>query len=383
MSRSKLAKGIFEALTKELAASTWAEGTALPTTRELMRRYGVSLGPLQAALHRAARYRLIEVRQRQPMVVLPGAVERASNLAEKRSARASKRRLAILIPEANFPLAENAYWARVARSVIDEAAGHGIIATILKWPHVSQVHFAQQLPIRGYAAALALGLTGRELVSLHEMARIRFPVLLHNRRLPELQLPAVVRDDYGAARRVAEMMIQRGHRRLCMISWPPMWDDLGEHGRINGWRDTLHEHGLLESSSPPVVILTAPHCTFTADVGHVLRARGGATGIVFASGSLATAVFRQEPFSKIRIPDDVSVATFDRPHGLRPTAWRAPLTTMIPNFKRMAECAVELVEKMLAGDLYPPTVRFPVEINGTESIGPVPADVTPSDREAR
>lgn len=384
MPRPRLSPRIAEALIRELAAGTWPPGTRLPPSRQLADEFGVSVRTMVAAVRRAARYRLVRVEQRRPVVVLPGADDRARRLLTKHSARASARRLAILVPEYLMPLEKGTYWYQVTQAITREAAARDIRTVSVAWPKANQLAFARMLSGRRYGAAVVLAFDATYLPSLNEMVQRRFPMLLHNRYVQGLNVPAVMRDDHGAAWRLGEMLAQRGHRNMCLVIHTHEEHFLGGRGRVKGWIDFLTESRLLDACTHPVYY--APPVRYR-DVCRIVRAMlrqaDRPTALVLSVN--APRYFQEGVFADFRIPEDISVAVYDALFSdmVPQTPERPRLTATRLNQQRAAECVVEMAERLFAGESAPASLRLPVEIDVTDSIGPVPTSVTPIDREAR
>jgi len=373
MARPKMSPRITEWIIRELASGTWPPGTRLPPSRELANEFNVSVCTMVAGLRRAARYGLLRVEQRRPVVVLPGADDRARRLLRRRSARVSTRRLALLIPERYIPLEKGTYWHHVAHAIIREAEARDIRPSLVPCPEANQLAFARTLTGRRYGAAVVLAFDAVHLPSLNEMARRRFPVLLHNRCIPGLNLPAVIRDDHGAAWRLAEMLAQHGHRNLCLILHAAKEQFMGGHCRVRGWLDFLKESGLLHSCTHPVYFTPWLSATDVSPIiRNMLSHADRPTGLVLSVE--APHYFQEGAFADLRIPEDVSMAVFDAEYADRvpQTAERPRLTVARLNQQRAAECVIELAERLFAGEPNLPNIRVPVEIDVTDSIGPAP-----------
>ena len=378
MARPRVSPRIAEGLIRELASGTWAPGTRLPPSRRLADEFGVSVRTMVAALRRAARYGLLRVEQRRPVLVLPGADERARRLLGKRSARVSVRRLAILVPENLMPLEKGTYWCQVAQAITREAESRNIRAVLVAWPKTNQLAFARTLAGRRYGATVVLAFDVTYLPSLNEMARRRFPMLLHNRYIQGLNIPAVMRDDHGAAWRLGEILAQHGHRNLCLVAHAREEHFMSGHGRVSGWLDFLTESGLLDSCTHPVYYAPAVrYRDICRIVRNMLSHADRPTGLVLSVN--APRYFQEGVFSDLRIPEDISVAVFDALFSdMVPQTPEWPrLTATRLNQQRAAECAVEMAERLFAGESAPASLRLPVEIDVTESIGPAPTAIAP------
>ncbi len=97
------------------------------------------------------------------------------------------------------------------------------------------------------------------------------------------------------------------------------------------------------------------------------------TALVIADAESGKLFGPHGALAKVRIPGELSVVVVDETTPIPIAPWRPPLTRITVDHGRYAECVLEMVEKLQAGDLHPPNVRVPLQMNLTESIGPAPA----------
>ncbi|NIA20741.1 MAG: GntR family transcriptional regulator, partial [Anaerolineaceae bacterium] len=140
MGQPRVVSRIVERLIRKIAEGVWQPGATVPAGRRLATEFGVSLMTIQAALRRAADYELLDVHQRRPMVVRPGAVDRAQRLLARPSARPVGRRVAILIPDDCLPLTKpSPIWGLIVREMTREAKRRKMQATLVGWAPREQV----------------------------------------------------------------------------------------------------------------------------------------------------------------------------------------------------------------------------------------------------
>jgi len=356
---------------RRLASGSWAPGEPLPPGRALAADFGVALGTMQAALREVADKGMLEVRQRQPTVVGPDAVERARALLAELASRPASRRLAILVPEHFMPLVPPSTYSQLVDLAVPQASRRGIDCTVVSWPLRDQVHAVQSFVHHEYGAALCLGTTEAYLVSLTVLYEQRFPVVLFNRRFADLNLPTVRHDDDGAMRRITDHLIGFGHRRIRLVTYHQPDVMRSQINWINAWINYLDEKHLLESGQLPVCYVPRSDDPIRF-IRPVLEGPHPATALIFASESLAQALLASPEYRDLNVPDELSVASFGVGRGLPRAAGRPPLTTIVSDLGRIAQCLVETVDRMLGGELYPPSIRVPLQVNLTSSIGPAP-----------
>jgi len=378
--RPSIVDPILDLLLRRLAGGSWAPGTTVPATRQLAAEFDVSRKPLQAALKRAARHKLLEVRERRPVVVLPGAQERAKRLLVRQLKRLAVRRVAVLIPDDFLPLAErSAIWAAMVGTLAREAPGKQMQTRVVAWPAREQVAIARSLAPKGYAAAIFLGFKPEYLVSLSLLREQGFPVVIFNRRVPGLDVPTVVMDDYAASQNLADRLVKLGHRNLCMVSNRGSPEDDIPYERVGGWLDYVKDNGLLDTCSMPVYVPVWPlhlgvwNRMFTG----VFHSRNRPTALVFSHSPWAKSFLADPQFADLEVPRDISLVTFEPTRSIPTAPWCPPLTTVQIDHQRTAQCMIEMIDKMLGGEPHPPTIRVPLTVTLTGSIGEAPADRAP------
>ena len=90
------------------------------------------------------------------------------------------------------------------------------------------------------------------------------------------------------------------------------------------------------------------------------------------TGALLRYINENEQFHHLKIPDEISIATVGSDENVDWPPHYPPVTSFALDTKRTAECAIEMIKKILAGDLHTPNIRVPLKINLTDSIGLAP-----------
>ena len=371
--RSRLADRVFLDLLRKLRGSLWTAGAALPPVRLLSQELAVSSRALLPALHRAAHHGLLEVRCRRPTVVLPDAGRRAGAILARLQTRATHRRVALLVPEAYWPV-QDAYYGKMVAEIDQEVARHRLRAVLVKWSVNEQLTVARALPRQGYCAAVCIGVTFRYFLALHALYEQRFPLVALDRAPPMADLPTVRADDYAGARAAAECLVNAGHRNLCLVTsvLKGAWPRGG--GREDGWVDYLVEHDLLKECSEP--LYTLPWLPKLHDHGHhrfsrMFEGPDRPTALVFGAAPWAIDFLRNPASPKV--PKEVSVAVFEPGRGLPEVPGCPPLTTITSDLRRVAQCLIEVTRRMLDGEARPPSLRVPMDLHLTASVGPPPS----------
>ena len=102
---------------------------------------------------------------------------------------------------------------------------------------------------------------------------------------------------------------------------------------------------------------------------RLLRSSERPTVIVFGNNPLARRFLADEEFSRLAVPGDISLATFEPAINMPRSADRPPLTSIHIDPQRTAQCILETLDQMVAGSTEVQTIRVPLTIDMTDSIG--------------
>ncbi|MGW7352060.1 LacI family DNA-binding transcriptional regulator [Streptomyces sp. NPDC054784] len=147
-------------------------------------------------------------------------------------------------------------------------------------------------------------------------------------------------DNRGGARQAVEHLLERGRRRVAVITGP--LDQTSALDRLHGYRDAL---GVVEAD--PALVA---HGGFTAEGGERAMAelldRTPDLDAVFAGSDLmASGAIRTLRAYGRGVPDDVAVVGYD---DLEPAAWAdPPLTTVRQDVEGMGRMMAELLMRRL------------------------------------
>ncbi|NLX59697.1 MAG: substrate-binding domain-containing protein [Phycisphaerae bacterium] len=367
-----VADRVFEELLGQLATGHWLPGERLPPVRRLEAMFHTSHLTMLKVLRHAADQRLVSIEPRRAATVREGVVERAARLLAVRQADLHNRRLAVLIPDRYLPLQPNNVLGITVNVLVDEALRRGLAAEVVQWPLLDQVSFVQRFTAQGYAAALAVSFLSGYLTTLHLLKEQKFPVLLVMRQVPSLDLPWVIPDSYGAAQHMAKVLADLGHRNLCMVG--RAHDTLFSRFDFqhDGWMDYLKESGLIRTCSFPFYYVRLYDNDLFID--PIFDHPNGPTAVVFEGGTLCADFLGKKRFAHLRIPQDVSICSFNwMPAGPREVA-APPITAATFDPAEMARAIIASVEAMIAGHRDPGNATVPMTLHVTDSIAPPMGD---------
>lgn len=383
MARPTIIDQILDAFLARAASGAWPEGEAIPSTRRLADNFGVCRRTMMRVTQKAAALGLLEINQRQGMVLAAGAIEEAARRLQQRRDQSQVQRIAILVSEVYMPIKRNVFYNGMSRAIIQEAERRGFEARVVPWPIRDQMNVVTSLPKKKFHAAIFLGFMSEYTAALCALHEISFPTLVFNRNVMGVQFPTVSLDIYAASQKIAAHFHQLGHRNVCMIVSAASHDErvLGkrEFGKVTGWLDYLHEHDMLKHCIMPIYIPWG-HSNldfYNATFRHIMNGPHRPTAIVFAHSAWAKVFFDDPAFSYLKVPDLISLATFESPHVVPTVDWSPQLTHIEINMPRTAACVMENLQQVLGGNPMPPTIRVPFTIQLTDSVGPAPAGDTP------
>ena len=187
-----------------------------------------------------------------------------------------------------------------------------------------------------FDGCISLGLI--EPAVLDMMRRHRVPAVLVNSNAGGDDWSRVDVDDIGGGRQVMRHLLDLGHRRILYYAGLAVLDHPSAAHRFGAYQVAMSEAGL----RPERAFVGTP-AALAASL--LARGPGGPTAIVdfehFSAIRLLQALWR----AGVRVPDDVSVATFNDTHPVADVV--PPLTTVALPGRAMAERAVAMLLRQL------------------------------------
>ena len=218
---------------------------------------------------------------------------------------------------------------------------------------------ALELMLDRQADGIVFGLMGAKQIDVPVIADV--PVVLSNARSAS-GLPCVLPDEFRAGFEAAHYLLERGHRRIAFIGRSEALLDPVLSVTI-GARDAGLDPALAESGIEFVHQVDGRF--WEPDLGYAgaqeVFQRTEVTAIIAANDRVAFGVYQAAQERGLRIPDDLSVVSFDDEYLA--SYLRPQLTTMQIPYLDMGRVAMELV---LDGD--PPTetlVPMPLQERGS------------------
>lgn len=274
-------------------------------------------------------------------------LEYRPNLSARNLARGRTGIIALVIPQLDMP-----YFSELARHVVDVAQRRSWVVLIEQTMH-DKTHEQRILdgelsrridgllfsPSRSSAAALRRRTDATPLVLLGEV--------IYDGSFDHVSI-----DNVAAARTATRHLLDLGRRRIAAIGSEGSRARGAARQRLDGYREALIEAGL--PVEPPLVRQT-PHYIGEAGVvamDELLDLAEPPDAVFCFTDLLALGALRSIHRRGLRVPDDIAVVGHDDiPYGRISTP---SLTTISPDKPAIAEIAVDLLERRVAGREQPP-----------------------------
>ncbi len=191
------------------------------------------------------------------------------------------------------------------------------------------------------------------------------PLVLLNSLARGKTLPSIIPDDLEAGKAAARELLRHGHRDQIVVVGEKVHNVLAAAERLAGVEGVLREQGMELMNS--IDALWWPEYAHTA-VGEFLAAGHRPTAFICFNDRLAMGTYQAISDWGMRVPEDVSVISFDDSDLAR---WLRPQLTSIaiPHF----EMGRRAVETLLSPNRQPIVDRIPMPMRERDSVGPPPA----------
>lgn len=306
----------------------------MPGIRDVAKRAGVSVATASRVFNQTA-----SVSPELTERVLQAARELGYDPARSRRGAAPGKTIGLCVPN----VSQHPFFADVVRGVEDVCSSAGYTVILCNTDRFAQKErtYLQMLRQRRVAGLVIIPVSGRG-DHIRAILGDDFPIVLVDRRLENLDAPAVLIDNVAATKRATEYLLGLGHRRIGLISGEadlPMVQD-----RCRGYREALEAHGL---EPDPRLLATG---TFAAEWGYEATVQFFSrpeppTAIFSGSLSLTQGTLLALQDLHLRIPQDVSVLAFDDIVWFR--LLNPPLTAVAQPAYRMGSLATEVLLDML------------------------------------
>lgn len=177
---------------------------------------------------------------------------------------------------------------------------------------------------------------------LQQFASAKKPILIIDRKLPQLACDSILVDNRDAAKKAVDILIEHGHRQIGMITGPE--DIYTARERYQGYELALESAGI--APDPELVV----HSDYTirggvAGVEHLLDTHPEVTALFAANYEMTMGTMIALNERGISIPDQISVIGFDNREFAR--ALHPTLTIITQPTEAIAKQAADTMLKRL------------------------------------
>jgi LacI family transcriptional regulator len=268
-----------------------------------------------------------------------------------------------------IPTMENAIFARGLQAFQEELRDNGftmLVASSSYRPDIEEEQI-RSLVARGADALLLIG-HDRDGAIYKFLETQMVPTLIVWSYNPEIDRPSVGFDNKAAMRKMAQEVLQRGHRRLALISAEIALNDRARE-RLEGIRAAMCDAGL--DADALEVIETPYGIENGAEAFGVLMAKKDRpTAVLCGNDVLAAGAMSRAHELGLKVPDDVSITGFDDIE-LAQVVYPALTTVHVPHREMGRQAARALVDMVHEGIAITP-VDLGAEVMIRESLGDAP-----------
>ncbi|NFH69287.1 LacI family transcriptional regulator [Clostridium botulinum] len=178
------------------------------------------------------------------------------------------------------------------------------------------------------------------------LKKINIPYILISTTSPKYDMPHIKVDDLSAAYTATKYLLDRGHRKIAMISGNQD-DTIAGLPRVQGYIKALSDYGI----SVDEKLITYGDFSYKSGIecmNTLLERKKDFTAIFIASDDMALGVLNVAYRKKIRVPDDLSIVGYDNTKVAIMSI--PPLTTLSQPLYEMGCRAFNEILNMLNGN---------------------------------
>ena len=268
--------------------------------------------------------------------------------------------VALVVPSLNNP-----FFARIACKINQEIRKFGYITIIIdsdENPDIEKTEL-RQLVSRNIEGLIIVpcGNNGEHLQSLHKQG---LPVVCIDRYFEDLDMSYVSTDNYHGAFSATSLLIENGHKEIACLQG--VQESVPNRLRVKGYIDAMRKAGIKESY--------IAGDDFSIQNGYLetkllMRKKNRPTAIFSLSNPIAMGCMKAFKEENIRVPDDISLITFDDHPYLDYLS--TPLSCIAQPVDDISKIAVKfLFSKIENSEVQTKQILIKPEIKLKESIRP-------------
>jgi LacI family transcriptional regulator len=321
------------------------------TVRDVARRAGVSTSTVSHVLNQT---RFVSDDLRDRVLAAMHELEYHPNAAARMLSLKRSHALGLIVSDIRNP-----FFASITRGVEDVAQEHGYTVVLCNSDEdlareTACLKTLQSRQVDGVLLASA-GVADEHVTRLLHAG---YPIVLVDRDLPDLGAPAVLLDNEGAAYSAVRHLLERGHRRIGMISGRGSISTTTE--RVAGYQRALREAGI--DLDGQLVISGESTSEGGAAATHALLDTVPPPTAIFSGNNLMSIGALHAIASRnLTVPDDVALVGFDDFPFPWSDAFRPHLTTVAQPTYELGRRAAETLVQILDGSTRQPAQRTVLE----------------------
>ncbi len=237
-----------------------------------------------------------------------------------------------------IPSIENVYFSNLASTIIRDARSHGYTTvTVDTMENEENERNSVDSLLARNVDGIIVTPCGQDPAWLEEINRHTAPVVLIDRYFNSTELPYVCTDNYQGGYEATRYLLNSGHERILCIQGTPHSMPVRE--RVRGHLDALRSKGLEDGAR-------IVGDSFSIQNGYLetklaLNAATRPTAIFALSNTILLGAIKAIKESGLRVPDDISIITFDNNTFL--DFMDPPITRMSQPVNEIGTLAVKLL----------------------------------------
>jgi DNA-binding LacI/PurR family transcriptional regulator len=368
-------QAVTEALRQRISGGSLTPGIKLPTLRDLAAEFKVSTNTIRQAIrvleHEGQVYHVRDVGAFVTPAVAPAA--------------ASRVRIAMATIDIGGP-----FELGIARGVEQACQERGWELMLFDARANAEIEFSNLVRLGESGTRGAIIMPISDNANLEALVRLKlsgYQMVLVDRGVPGLKVDVIESDHEKAAYQATEYLVKRGHRRIRILTWPPVATSIA--ARIRGFEGALMTAGIEPSRNnmlyidPKVSVRGVQEGKRWLDGYEAVMPLLKNTPLPLALFALndyaAWGVYQACRELGLRIPEDVSVVCVDDSEITR--AVTPPITVVAQRPVQIGKRAVELLERRLAnpdGQIEPVREVLEVDLIERQSVASLPETGCPS-----
>lgn len=262
-----------------------------------------------------------------------------------------------------IPSIDNPYFAHIASEIILEAKRYDYTVILLDTleDQANEQECLQTLLTRSIDGIILVP-CGERPDALEKIDR-QTPIVLIDRYFEHTSLSYVCTDNYRGALEGVRNLIENGHRQILCIRGIP--HSMPSKERVKGYLDALREADL-----EPFARIAGNDYSITngyLETKLAIESPTRPTAIFALSNTIMLGAIRAIGESALRIPEDISVLSFD--NNLFLDFLRPPMTRISQPTRAISQLSVKiLMERIAAHSSQPQQIQLPAQLISGESI---------------